>query len=110
VLQVVKVVLVDVDSGQVMDGGIWRNRHYLPDPPPAIPREELEKQLLWKYSTVNLLEFFPLPRRRARYHVHAMLEAHCFERHHDRDDALARRSVARCVVARQSQSFDTDVR
>ncbi len=76
VFEALKVVLVDDENDQVMSGGIWRDRHYIPNPPSPIPREELEKRIALKYSTVNLLEFFRLPARKARYNVYTMLEEH----------------------------------
>jgi hypothetical protein len=70
----INVVIVDDASRQVASGGIWRDRHYIPEPPPEIPREELEKRIQTVYATVNLLEFLPLPARKARYHIYALLE------------------------------------
>ncbi len=76
VFQVLQVIIVDDDNQQVRSGGIWKDRFYLPDPPSPMSREELEKRIAWEYSTVNLLDFFPLPKKKARYHVYAMLEQH----------------------------------
>ena len=68
VFQVLQVIIVDDDNQQVRSGGIWKDRFYLPDPPSPMSREELEKRIAWEYSTVNLLDFFPLPKKKARYH------------------------------------------
>ena len=76
VIKALKVVIVDDDNGQVLSGGIWRDRHFIPHPPPTVPREELEKRRAWEYASVNLLQIFTLPSHNARYHVYAMLEEH----------------------------------
>jgi hypothetical protein len=74
VFEALKVVVVDDDNGEVRSGNIWRDRQYIPSPRGNIPREELAGRIEWKYRTVDLLEFFPLPPRKASYHVYAMLE------------------------------------
>jgi hypothetical protein len=76
IFRVLQVVIVDDGSGAVMSGSIWRDRHYLPEPPPDIPREQLEKSISTEYKTVDLLEFFRLPKKKARYQVYALLENH----------------------------------
>lgn len=76
VFKEVKVVLVDDERGETFTCGVWRDRLYRRDPPPALPPEQLKQQIAWEYSTVDLLEFARLPARSATYKVYALLEQH----------------------------------
>jgi len=76
VFKAVKVVLVDDEHGETFGGGVWRDRFYAPRPVPPVPpsERELEQRVVTTYNTVNLLEYFHLPRRKATYRVYAVLE------------------------------------
>jgi hypothetical protein len=76
VYQAVKVVLVDDDRHETFTGGVWRDRHYVRTGPSRLSPEVLKARTLTYYSTVNLLEHIPLPRRPATYKIHALLEEH----------------------------------
>jgi hypothetical protein len=76
VFQAVKVVAVDDEHGKTLSSGVWRDRHYRPNPPSDIPPEELKRRIGTKYCTVNLLEFIRFPRRKATYKLYALLEEH----------------------------------
>lgn len=72
----VKVVVVDDEHDWMLTGGVWRDRHFVRHHRKLTP-EELERLATtssYEYSTVNLLEFFELPRRAATYKIYAVLE------------------------------------
>jgi hypothetical protein len=70
----VKVVAVDDEHGKTLSAGVWRERHYIPNPPSNIPPEELKVRISTECCTVNLLEFMRFPKRKATYKVYALLE------------------------------------
>jgi hypothetical protein len=72
----VKVVLVDDGNGQVLNGGVWRDRFYRRTALPDIPKEELERSTSTEHLNVNLLEHIRFPPRKATYQVYATLEEH----------------------------------
>ncbi len=76
VFKELKVVLVDDERGETFTGGVWRDRHYVPKPPPSLPPEELQKRIATEYATVDLREHVKLPSRKATYKVYAVLEQH----------------------------------
>jgi hypothetical protein len=65
VFQAVKVVAVDDEHGKTLSSGVWRDRHYRPNPPSDIPPEELKRRIGTEYCTVNPRELMRFPRRKA---------------------------------------------
>jgi hypothetical protein len=76
VFRSVKVLVVDDQRNETLTGGVWRDRHYVPANPSLLSREELAARTSFEYNNVDLLEFIPLPRRPAKYHIYALLEEH----------------------------------
>lgn len=76
VFRALKVVVVDDERQEVFNGGVWRDRHYVPLQPSPHSPEKLAGIISGRWRNVDLLEFIPLPRRPAKYHIYALLEEH----------------------------------